>query len=318
MKHWATNRQNIWERFGADLCRALRIPERQIQVERVDRAPGLVYLRVRPPHGTNVVDRLNGNALDAKDRMEDVRGCLARLNIKVDSLTLGEVGLGIQEDFMDAVWDTTYWKSGGSDERAVHWKDPISQGNRPYYCPSQWKRYGIKVAKDAEEFDRKWGRWPIAYHGTRSINSSNILVTGLRVSTSGCFAEEGIPRVYVSPSIEYSAHPRYAFPWTRIDDSGEIIWYQLIFQCRVNPTSIDHIGPETLLLKKSKASTTVDSNFSNLELEWVIKREKGVQYVKDDIICYGMMIRRSSVDPDELKSSAWWSSAHGSDCYKKK
>ena len=250
--------------------------------------------------------------------MAPLRQCFAHLNVKVESITLGEIGMGIQEGFMDPMWNKTYVGPGSNDAAGRYWKDPVSQGNRPYYCPSKWTRYGIKVAENAEEFDRKWGRWPVAYHGTRSENASDILVTGLRVSTTGCFVSEGVSRVYVSPSIEYSAHPRYAFPWTRIDKNGETIWYQLIFQCRINPKSINQIGPETLLRKECKASTTVDPNFSNHELEWVILAENGIQYVKDDIICYGMMIRTSSVDPDELKSSAWWPSAHHSNCYKKK
>lgn len=181
---------------------------------------------------------------------------------------------------------------------------------------SGWKRYGVKVAEDAAAFDAKWGSWHVAYHGTRGEHASSILISGLRVSSSGCFFEKGVPRVYVSPSIEYSAHPRYAFPWKQSKKNGKDIWYQLIFQCRVNPASIDKIGPETLLPIEKKGLVQVDANFTNDVLEWVILAKQGIQYVRDDIICYGLMMRTSPVDPDTLPASKWWESALFSDVYK--
>ena len=177
-------------------------------------------------------------------------------------------------------------------------------------------RYGVKVAEDAPEFDSKWGKWHVAYHGTRGQNASNILTSGLRVSTAGCFYEEGTPRVYVSPSIEYSAHPRYAFPWKQAKKNGKHIWYQLVFQCRVNPASVDKVGPETLLFTDKKATVQVDPNFTNQELEWVILGEKNIQFINDDIICYGLMMRSSLTDPATLPSSTWWPYAHHSFIYK--
>lgn len=142
------------------------------------------------------------------------------------------------------------------------------------------------------------------------------MTTGLRVSTNGCFYEAGVPRVYVSPSIEYSAHPRYAYPWYRTEKDNKLLWFQLVFQCRVNPQSISKIGPETLIDNDKKNSVIVDKNFRNDELEWVIVGQEGSQHLKDDIICYGMMLRTSEIDPDQLPTSAWWKDAHYSDIYK--
>ncbi|CAF3732250.1 unnamed protein product [Rotaria sp. Silwood1] len=171
---------------------------------------------------------------------------------------------------------------------------------------NSWKRYGVKVAENDKEFDARWGNWYIAYHGTKSEYATNILTSGLRMSTTGCFYEKGVPRVYLSPSIEYCAHPRYAKPWIKTDENGKIRWFQLVFQCRVNPDSIKKIQYETLINDKYKNSVTVDPNFDNNELEWIIPGKEGVYYIKDDIICYGIMMRICDVDPKYLPASKWW------------
>jgi hypothetical protein len=187
----------------------------------------------------------------------------------------------------------------------------------PYVLCIGWKRYGVKVAEDEKEFDSKWAGWPVAYHGTRGENASKILTSGLKVSTTGCFYAAGDPRVYVSPSIEYSAHPRYALPWKKTNKNGETLWYQLVFQCRVNPASINLVGPETLIVNEYKQVVTVDPNFQNNELEWVIKGKRGQEFITDDIICYGLMMRASSVDPATLTPSKWWKQSLYSDIHTK-
>ncbi|CAF1233824.1 unnamed protein product [Rotaria sordida] len=169
-----------------------------------------------------------------------------------------------------------------------------------------WKRYGVKVAENDKEFGARWGNWYIGYHGTRSEYATDILTSGLRISTRGCHYKKGAPRVYLSPSIEYCAHPRYAIPCTKTDENGKTRWYQLVFQCRVNPQSIKKIRIETLIDDKYKNSVTIDTNFDNNELEWIIPGKEGVYYIKDDIICYGIMMRISNVEPKYLSTSKWW------------
>ena len=137
-------------------------------------------------------------------------------------------------------------------------------------------------------------------------NASKILTSGLRVSTQGCFYGDGVARVYVSPSIEYCGHPRYAFPWKQTKRNGETCWYQLVFQCRVNPASVKKVDRETLIKPEFKETTLIDKNFSNSELEWIILGETGEQFIKNDIICYGLMLRISTVDPDTLPTNMWW------------
>ena len=173
-----------------------------------------------------------------------------------------------------------------------------------------WMRFGVKVAENDEEFDKKWGNWYIAYHGTQGEFAASILSSGLRVSTTGCFYEQGKSRVYVSPSIEYCAHPRYACPWKKINDNNEITWYQLVFQCRVNPNSVQMIESETLIRDEYKDSIKVDPNFNNNELTWIIPAKEDIYYMNEDIICYGIMMRTSNIDPKELSQCAWWQQAY--------
>ena len=86
------------------------------------------------------------------------------------------------------------------------------------------------MTEDLKEFDARWGKWYLAYHGTKGKYAVDILTSGLRVSTTGCYYDKGIPRLYVSPSIEYCAHTRYAQPWTKRETNGKTRWLQLVFQ----------------------------------------------------------------------------------------
>lgn len=173
------------------------------------------------------------------------------------------------------------------------------------------------MAENEKELDAQWGKWYVAYHGTRDENAPKILAAGLKISTTGCFYDNGVPRVYVSPSIEYCAHPRYALPWKKADKNGQTLWYQLVFQCRVNPASIAKVGPEALLDNEYKSTVTVDPNFKNNELEWVILGKYGQHFIEDDIICCGLMMRVSNVDPATLPPSSWWKKSFYGDIHTK-
>ena len=317
MEAFRTNRNNIRQRLAAGLCEALNIPVDNIRIDEVDAKRGILHLRVLPPFGRAVVDSLNGNAPDAAARMVAVRKCCIDFDAQVESFTLGEFGLQVEDRLMDPRYNKQYIWPGQTIEGGQCWAKPIDQGGKPYFCPSGWMRYGVKVSDTPEQFDAKWGTWHVAYHGTQGENASNILTSGLRVSTQGCFYETGIPRVYVSPSIEYSAHPRYAYPWKRTTKDGRTVWYQMVFQCRVNPASVDRVVQETLIHDQYKSVVTIDPNFDNNELEWIIIGKKGIQYIKDDIICYGLLMRASTVDPSTLTPSAWWKHSLHSDIYKK-
>ncbi|UJR21795.1 hypothetical protein I4U23_024870 [Adineta vaga] len=314
MNQWDTNKGGIRERFVDNLCEAFGVPKNKIRIIRVDREKAIIHLCVLPPYGKKVVDSLNGGAADAVARMYAVRKCCLDVDAHVESITLGEFGLKIENRLMDPRWNKKYgWAPG--EPQAHFWATPINQGGKPYFCPSGWKRFGVKVAEDEKEFDSKWGSWYMAYHGTRGENASKILTSGLKVSTTGCFFGDGQSRVYVSPSIEYCAHPRYAFPWKETTKNGQSLWYQLVFQCRVNPASIKFVGPETLIQDEYKQTVIVDQNFKNSELEWIILGKNGQEFIKDDIICYGLMMRVTDIDPATLTPSKWWKKSFYGDAH---
>ena len=136
MTRWASNTGNLRERFAAALCKAFGIPDDQIHVENVELDKGVIHLVVRPPYGKNVVDGLNGNAEDAAARMAAVRICCLELDAHVESITLGEFGLQVENRLMDPRWNKKYVRPEDKEENTHYWATPIDQGGKPYFCPS--------------------------------------------------------------------------------------------------------------------------------------------------------------------------------------
>lgn len=77
------------------------------------------------------------------------------------------------------------------------------------------------ACKTTEEFDRAYGDWHVAYHGTSKHCAMTILQNGLQptkdskgaMSSSTCYLKPEEEALYLSPSIEYAGHPRYATIW---------------------------------------------------------------------------------------------------------
>ncbi|CAF4978434.1 unnamed protein product, partial [Rotaria sp. Silwood1] len=60
----------------------------------------------------------------------------------------------------------------------------LDRGGEPYYCPVGWRRYAIDVGMTGAQFEKEYGRWAIAYHGTAGTLAMAILLNGLRASAS--------------------------------------------------------------------------------------------------------------------------------------
>jgi hypothetical protein len=136
MERWAANTDGIREKFGTALCQAFLIPNKNIRVDDVERDKGIIYLCALPPYGKNVIDSLNGTAPDALARMKAVRRCCSDIRLNVETITLGNFGLKIEDRLMDPRWNKTYvWPDSDSD-KGQYWTTPIMQGDKPYYCPS--------------------------------------------------------------------------------------------------------------------------------------------------------------------------------------
>ncbi|CAF0921487.1 unnamed protein product [Didymodactylos carnosus] len=278
---WKLNGEDRQNEFCQIVCEQLQIPVNKLLILKVERGSTVLQVIVQPPYGKMVVEKLCSEdyVIHGVDNLYSI--VIGRLNIK--------------EQYMNSDWNRAYIDNrydddddDDDDDNRTFWEGALDRGGKPYYCPKGWTRFGIKICETPEEFDQKWGDWYIAYHGTKSKVASDILNSGLRVSQGGCWTIR--PCIYLSPSIEYCAHPRYAEPWSKPDEPNK--FYQLVFQCRVNPRFITNksVHPETLLSDDEKWRQ-IDENFLNSELEWVIPAAKGRQYITEDIICYGIMLR---------------------------
>ncbi|CAF3352593.1 unnamed protein product [Rotaria socialis] len=261
-----------------------------------NKAMYVVHTLVHPPHGETVTKELMSNRVDNYSSDTLIGKLKSKFQNSIRSITLGHFGTEVMNPKWNRVYASASGKPGGT-----FWSGAIDRGGKPYYCPKGWKRYALKVTDNEAEFDQRWSSWHIAYHGTKGTIAAAILESSLKVSTSGCYLKR--PSVYVSPSIEYSAHPRYSSIWQKSGITSK--YCQLVFQCRVNPRLVtkDNVHKETLY----HGQKLIDANFTNEELEWLIPGSNSKdEYITQDIVCYGIMIRVSDVHPSNLPSSHWW------------
>lgn len=154
------------------------------------------------------------------------------------------------------------------------------RGGHPYCKPVGWLRYSLRSAN----FERA-RRWCIAYHGTKSENAARILAEGLQQPSGQAEVAHGQTggtgrTLYVSPSIEYAAHPVYS-PLVELQPDH---WAQLVLECRVAPGSFREQG-RTLGPGHWPADLPFDTyRSSDAAVEWLV----------DDPACIvvsGLMVR---------------------------
>lgn len=136
LKILANNTNGIQEKLNAGLCQSFRIPDKTIRIKEIQIEKALADLLVQPPYGKNVIEGLNGTAVDAVEKVQAMRKCFQDLNINVQSIILGEFGLKIQDKLMDPRWNKTYVGPNSENENGDFWVQPIDRGGKPYYCPS--------------------------------------------------------------------------------------------------------------------------------------------------------------------------------------
>ena len=88
----------------------------------------------------------------------------------------------------------------------------------------------------------------------------SILLKGLQACDvdSGCFLKPNKGAVYLSPSIEYCGHPRYARVW-----KVKSKYVQMVLQVRIDPKLLFDKQPGTLPGANKKTRQPIDPNFSN-------------------------------------------------------
>jgi hypothetical protein len=177
----------------------------------------------------------------------------------------------------------------------------LDYSGEKYHCPTGWRRISLNVASTPSEFDRKYGGWHVAYHGTKHGLACTILTNGLQ-AFPGCFSE-GKPVVYFSPSIKYTSHPRYSAVY---QNAGKYL--QMVFQVRVNPLRIWKKKRGTLR-GAFRGDPTLDEHFpGNKNLEWLVNSLPGAQLsdMADLFIIYGIMVRVYDSDPTLDPENSWW------------
>lgn len=107
--------------------------------------------------------------------------------------------------------------------------EPLIHGKEPYHCPNGWRRYSLYVGLTEDEFQQKYDSWPVAYHGTSSTAAATIITNGFRAcNNNACFIKASDDAVFLTPSIKYAGHPRYA----KVEKVGKL-YIQLALQVRV-------------------------------------------------------------------------------------
>ncbi|CAF1352544.1 unnamed protein product [Rotaria sordida] len=179
------------------ICKQLNIPRNAFIIERVESGSVVVFGIICPPYGKLVMNYFSVDDAELEN--------LSRHG-KITAITLGRFGLNVKDQVLFPQWNRVYSHEPGG----TYWTTCLDRAGKPYYSPVGWTRFAIKVTHTQEEFDQRYGDYHVAYHGTKSAVAPDILNNGLRGS-EGCY-REGL-NIYLSPSIEYSAHPRYAKPW---------------------------------------------------------------------------------------------------------
>lgn len=235
------------------------------------------------------------------------------VKLKVFFMFMGDIkSLNDQQKFrseirLDPQWncvygvDHTYWTGALQDGK--------DRGEHAYFCPVGWERHAFHVR---DNYDEKFKGWSVCYHGTKFAYGLSILLSGLAPARIAALGKG----IYASQSIIYVSHPRYA-EIKRIKSSDEKNvfknghYVQFVLQCRVHPSNITVVGPETLGIQEK---TTIDSNLSNNVIEWVIdaKNKDLMDFTDSDstIVCTGLMMRVTENHPGLLPESQWWYSGH--------
>ncbi|CAM2730169.1 unnamed protein product, partial [Rotaria socialis] len=179
----------------------------------------------------------------------------------------------------------------------TYWKGRLASSPErfPYYVPSSWFRLSVQVDTTCLP---DWGpNWHTLYHGTDPRNIHKIIENGFRVRE----CQHGFPALYLSPSIQYCSHPRYA----RVI-SHKSMFFQFVLEVRVDIRKLQPLKKRETLEVGVKGD--IDPNFPNNEdLEFLLRAQEG-KFIKscEGVVVTGVMVRKINFDPALLPSSWWW------------
>lgn len=168
--------------FKNALSKALDIPEISVEIEEVKVEDKVVHGKFRKPYGKKAVDVFNGTASDSVDRMEKLRVECESFGVKLDTITLGEYNLDVEDRLMDPKWNITYrWPNEPNSTGTNYWDKSLVRGGKPYFCPSGLfktrKQNAIFIA--FSRFDTKGGSVMVSMLPKMKKNSTQNGVIGV-------------------------------------------------------------------------------------------------------------------------------------------
>jgi len=259
--------------------------------------------------------RNEDRAKEFLNRLVGKLGELAELHVRV--AMMGDFDLNSGSKLTNPAFNRIYGTGLVADGFRPTVFDYLDYSGEKYFCPTGWRRISINVASSPEEFDRKYGGWHVAYHGTNHELAATVLTSGLMPLVDMNSGREAV--VYFSPSIEYAGHLRYSKTYEVSGKDGEKKYMQMVLQVRVNPYRIwKKIGgtlpggmtPNCNGYIKKRDSKAADPNFpGNENLEWMVKPlpgGSGIDQFSDVFVIYGLMIRSSDTDLCRLPQNDWW------------
>mmetsp|Transcript_7102 Transcript_7102/g.13152 ORF Transcript_7102/g.13152 Transcript_7102/m.13152 type:complete len:506 (-) Transcript_7102:79-1596(-) len=233
---------------------------------------------------------------------------LEELRVKSSSVMalrehLKSAGVALPFSFFKADWDKFYTTLSDPKANTSRWKTAWNGGLNgtttslyPYMCPVGWRRFALNVPERHSEFHTFQDTY-LMYHGLHPENVQKIIRNGFIAKE----CQHGCPAVYLTPSILYAAHPRYA----RVVKIGKI-YCQVVLEVRMRKSlwKKEQVQGETLCAGDIK----IDPNFPDNEtVEFLVKGEAG-EFVKPNagLVVTGIMMRCLDTDPALMACSNWW------------
>jgi len=215
------------------------------------------------------------------------------------------VGININEISLNPQYDRAYCsakcKQAGKLRMHSSWTGNWHGAKAkiiPYYCPIGWRRFSV-VAKDVD-FENS----VTVYHGTRPSLIEKICKNGLLCRK----CQHEVSAAYVSPSIMYCAHPRYArIVEMRFMGTDQVVYAQFVMELRVNLSVLETWSKRETL--SAGSAETIDPNFpENNGLELLLRKEPSGSYVsgEDGVHVTGVMVRVIDHDPFDDAEAWWW------------
>lgn len=176
-----------------------------------------------------------------------------------------------------------------------------------YFCPSGWRRFSLDASESLKSAAASclgtsnekafFSNSSIMYHGTSGKNVLSIIKDGFRPNE----CQHGVKAVYLSPSIRYTAHPRYAKVYKSCDGH----YFQIALEVRVHNELVKSFKGETMQVNND---FQIDPNFrDNNGMEFLFEHNGPRATGQDGLVVTGIMMRcAGKTDPLELPGSEWW------------